>query len=336
MQTRIPIMLLLCMAVLAGCRKVQLDAPLCDEGRAKVPLMRGANASETASMMQVPPFFGMETEWNCDWVALIPQAYVRQGNPELTDTSWTYALSVLVPMAHARGLKVMVKPHIDVDRSQVHRGLYELESEEDWDEFAAQYDAWIMDMAATARDLGADMFCVGTELKSFVLKRPDFWITLIDKVSIVYPGPLTYAANWDEYGKMPFWDQLDYIGVDGYFPLLDEQTPEVEDLVLAWEGHRRGLLNMHRSHCKPVLFTEMGYRSADYAAWEHWNITRPQVNMTAQANGYEAFFRVFEYDDWVAGYFVWDWRSNRIDPNNAEWTPQDKPAAEVIADWFGR
>jgi hypothetical protein len=336
MQSRISFLFLLCIVLLAGCRKVQLDADMCEEGKATETRMRGANASETASMMQSWPFFGMEAEWNCDWVALIPQAYVRQGNPELTDTAWTYALSVLVPMAHARGLKVMLKPHIDVDRSQTHRGVYELESEEDWDTFAALYDAWIMDMAATARDLDVDLFCVGTELKSFVLKRPDFWTTLIDKVSLVYPGPLTYAANWDEYGEMHFWDQMDYIGVDAYFPLVDAMTPNVEDLVTAWEGERRGLLNMHRSHCKPILFTEMGYRSADYATWEHWTITRPKVNLTAQAHGYEALFRTFWEDEWVAGYFVWDWRSNRIDPNNAEWTPQDKPAADVIADWFGK
>jgi hypothetical protein len=124
--------------------------------------------------------------------------------------------------------------------------------------------------------------------------------------------------------------------VDGYFPLVDAPTPETEDLVAAWEGDRRGLLNLHRSYCKPVLFTEMGYRSADYAAWEHWDIARLKVNMDAQTNGYEAFFRVFSEEQWVAGYFVWDWRSSRLDPDNYEWTPQDKPAGEVIADWFGR
>ena len=57
-----------------------------------------------------------------------------------------------------------------------------------------------------------DLFAVGTELKAFAKKRPEFWKQLIQKVRTVYSGPLTYAANWDEYHEISFWQDLDYIG----------------------------------------------------------------------------------------------------------------------------
>ncbi|MEM0998742.1 MAG: hypothetical protein AAGN35_16910 [Bacteroidota bacterium] len=330
------LIVLLGFGALVGCRKVQLEPDPCDAGMYAAAKMRGACASETGQILDFWPWFGMRSEWNCDWIALVPQAYVSQGDPTLADTAWAAELELLIARAHAFGLKVMVKPHVDVNRSTVHRGLYELDSEAEWAEFARQYETWILTLAKVARDQEAEMFCVGTELRSFVAAEPVFWSDLIERVRMIFPGELTYAANWDEYGEMPFWDRLDYIGVDGYFPLVDAALPEVDDLVVAWEGDRRGLHNMQRNYCKPVLFTEMGYRSADYAAWEHWKMSNPRINLSAQANAWEAWFRVFWAEDWIAGAFVWDWRSNRIDSYNNEWTPQGKPAGEVIADWFGR
>jgi len=45
------------------------------------------------------------------------------------------------------------------------------------------------------------------------------WRALIAEVRTVYAGPLSYAANFDEVGQVGFWDALDAIGVNAYYPL---------------------------------------------------------------------------------------------------------------------
>jgi hypothetical protein len=36
--------------------------------------------------------------------------------------------------------------------------------------------------------------------------------------------------------KVPFWNELDYIGIDAYFPLSDAVTPTVAELK-KWKAH---------------------------------------------------------------------------------------------------
>lgn len=45
------------------------------------------------------------------------------------------------------------------------------------------------------------------------------WRALIAAVRGVYRGPLSYAANFDQVDEVGFWDALDAIGVNAYYPL---------------------------------------------------------------------------------------------------------------------
>ena len=45
------------------------------------------------------------------------------------------------------------------------------------------------------------------------------WRSLITAVRGVYRGPLSYAANFDQVQEVGFWDALDAIGVNAYYPL---------------------------------------------------------------------------------------------------------------------
>lgn len=45
------------------------------------------------------------------------------------------------------------------------------------------------------------------------------WRALIAAVRRVYPGPLSYAANFDQVEEVGFWDALDAVGVNAYYPL---------------------------------------------------------------------------------------------------------------------
>jgi hypothetical protein len=91
---------------------------------------------------------------------------------------------------------------------------------------------------------------------------------------------------------------------------------------------------------RPILFTEIGYRSIAGAAVEPWNFTvRAAVDTQEQADAYEALFRTFWDQDWFAGLFLWEWDADiDVDGNlsgDDDYTPQTKPAQQVMARWFG-
>jgi hypothetical protein len=93
----------------------------------------------------------------------------------------------------------------------------------------------------------------------------DKWSQLIKKIK-KSTSKLTYAANWDDFDKVPFWNELDYIGIDAYFPLSNATTPSVLELNDAWQQHIKKIEKLQTKTNKKILFTEFGYRNSDQAA----------------------------------------------------------------------
>ena len=87
-----------------------------------------------------------------------------------------------------------------------------MKTEEDWLVLEASYENYLLEYARVAEEVNAKIFCIGTELEKFVINRPNYWQSLIAKIKTVYTGKLTYAANWDEFKRVPFWNELDFIG----------------------------------------------------------------------------------------------------------------------------
>ena len=99
------------------------------------------------------------------------------------------------------------------------------------------------------------------------------------------------------------------------------------------------MANLAETTDRPILFTEFGYRSMDYAAKKPWLVDRNQmnVNLQAQANAMEAVFQEFWEEDWFAGGFVWKWFINHHKVGGKEdnrFTPQNKPAEQVLRRYF--
>lgn len=232
----------------------------------------------------------------------------------------------------------MMKPQIWIWQGEF-TGKLEMESEKDWESLEQSYENFIMSFAVIARDNDIAVFCIGTELEQFVKHRPVFWKALIQKVRGIFKGKITYAANWDEYPRVPFWEDVDYIGIDAYFPLSEEKTPSVGQLKAGWERYKNQIAALSETVNKPVLFTEYGYRSMDYAAKKPWlaDSQDENVNLIAQVNATRAILEEFWGEEWFAGGFVWKWfishrqaggkRDNRF-------TPQNKPAQLVIRDFY--
>lgn len=280
---------------------------------------------------------------NATWITTMPFAFVQNGDDSVQYNSnfqWygeTRAGVIdIINLCHQEGLKVMVKPHIWAIGTWV--GAIDYQTEAEWQTFEESYKNYILDFAFVADSMNAESFCIGVELKQVVINRPAFWNSLIDSVRLVYGGTITYAANWDNYQNVTFWDKLDFIGVDAYFPVSSEQTPSFESCFEGWENDYNDLKELSQSTNKKVVFTEFGYRNIDYTGLEPWNEeNNTSFNSLAQENAYKALFCRFWGEPWFNGGFLWKWHpddNNSGGVNNNRFTPQNKPVESIISQVF--
>ena len=284
---------------------------------------------------------------NANYAAVMPFGFIRDlGHPEVifnSERQWFGETKLGVEQyIHAlkkRHIKIMVKPQIWVWRGEF-TGMIDMDTEEEWLQLENTYSSFILEYARVAQNTHIELFCIGTELETFVSKRPEFWNGLISKIRTIYKGKLTYASNWNEYKKTPFWNQLDYIGIDAYFPLSENQTPTVQDCKDGWKSYKDEIKSYARQFGKPILFTEFGYRSVDYSAKAPWEsgMESGQVNLEAQRNATHALFDEFWNEEWFAGGFIWKWfhdHDRAGGETDNQFTPQNKPVEEMVKTYYG-
>ena len=277
-----------------------------------------------------------------NYVALMPFGFIRQlSSPKIihnTKRQWfgetENGLLQYAKIFQNEKVSIMVKPQIWVWKGE-YTGFIEMETEEQWKILEDSYSSFILTYAKAAQKINADILCIGTELEKFVIKRPKYWQGLILKIREIYKGKLTYAANWDEFKRVTFWEDLDFIGIDAYFPLSDQKTPTIQELEKGWLPHKKEILRIQNQYKKKVLFTEFGYRSVDFTGKEPWNYDRKlgDVNLQAQVNGLQAIYNQFWKEDWFVGGFLWKWfyMHDKVGgEKNNMFTPQNKPAEKVI------
>jgi len=239
----------------------------------------------------------------------------------------------LTRAARAHEIATLLKPHVWLHGSWP--GDVEMSSEADWQSWFASYREFLLGWARFAAAEGIEGLCLGTELDKTLVRERE-WRALIAEVRALYPGLLTYAANWTHFEAVPFWDALDAIGVNAYFPLSAAARPTVEELVAAWQPIRAQLAELARRVDRPIVFTEIGYHPSEGALarpWE-WDVGSAALEPACQANGYEAALRVFLDEPWFGGLFWWKWHANgprtrRGNPANT-FSPQGQPAEEVL------
>lgn len=241
------------------------------------------------------------------------------------------------------GMKLILKPQLWVGHGAWTADIA-MPDETTWQQWERNYRTYILHYARLAQETQAAMLVIATELGNPVRQRPAFWRSLIAEIRTLYQGQITYAANWHaDFAHVPFWDALDYIGVQAYFPLSTETNPLLETLRKGWQPHADSIRVLHERTGKPVLLTEIGYRSVSYAAAEPWRwpsreeagVVPPDYEL--QARLYQAFFEQVWPEPWLAGMIVWKWHAGgRMGDGrlNLNFTPQGKPAEQVIARWF--
>lgn len=295
------------------------------------------------------------------WMSVVPTWYtrtirssdIRRTNGTETDAGVVRAIRA----ARRNGLRVVLKPHVDPDDGNF-RGTYAPDDVAAW---FADYKRMLLHYARMAQREGVDMLCIGTELAS--LDRPAHarqWNDIIAAVKTVYTGKLTYAALDESVETIPFWDQLDYIGVDAYVELGDGTALTVAEAMESWlvattwweaelnpDGSPMGTFEAFAERLgKPLLMTEVGWRNVDGGTRTPGDWQTGTVRDDAeQAVAYEAFFRAWAGNTgggsapWMAGALLWNWeprthplRSPYVDPTG--YTPQDKDALAVVRHWL--
>jgi flavodoxin len=282
---------------------------------------------------------------NAGWLAVIPYGFTALDKPGVryhkTAAGWwgesPEGVRVTIDSAQNAGLKVMLKPQIWIRGGWT--GGMDYAKNEDWEAWEKEYEEYIMTFLDVAIEKNIDMFCVGTEFKMSATKREAFWRGLIQKIRTKFKGKLTYAANWDEYDMVPFWDALDMVGVDAYFPLVNKVTPSVEELQQAWKPIVDKMKSFHKKVNKPIAFTEYGYLDTDGCAFNSWEIEKKlkevKINQQAQANAIEALLKTFWKESWWHGGFVWKWYPER-GVVEKDYSPQKKLAERVLKNWYGK
>ncbi len=286
------------------------------EGRA------GYEPEYAARMLDRLKAFGVNS------IALVPYGSMRKGSPAIRyGGGWERAelVEAVTNLAHARGLKVMLKPQIWVGGGG-YPGDVEFPDPRDRAQWFANYGEMVDFYAQLAHRSHADIFCVGTEFGKLTMHEAE-WRGLIARARKWYSGPLTYAAlQGPEFETIGFWDALDYIGLNNYYPLPDDlSTAAVVEKVET----------VQRRFGKPVIFPEAGFSSFAAPHRQPWDETPRALSMEDQARCYQAVLKAFYKKPWFHGVYWWKVGTDAYGgPRDGSHTPWGKPAMDVVGQWY--
>ena len=282
---------------------------------------------------------------NASWVSVLVTGYQETIHTTSIDfagpgTPTDASIERIIRRAHDLGLKVMLKPHVDLANDSGHyRGEIGPDfTPADWAAWFSSYRPFILHYAAMAESAGCELFCVGCELGTTAVHETE-WREIVAAVRGVYAGPLTYADNQVEsdLDAVDWWDSVDFIGQDAYPTLTQVVAPTVDDLLDGWTSFRAKLQQLSDRWGKPLILTEIGCRSILGGAQNPWDWQRQgPVDLTVQANFYEAACRAVEGRSWLRGMYWWQWSPDPDDggTNDTGYTPHGKPAEDVLRSWY--
>lgn len=266
----------------------------------------------------------------------------QDGNYTPSDASMVTAIQ----RAKARGMKVMIRPMINTYGNSTWRGAFNPYNQSEW---FANYRTFMNRYADMAATQGADILDIGSEYNSLQGNSSE-WRHVVSDVRAHFHGLITYSGNWDQYQSVSWYDAVDLIGIDAYFPLAQSSygyTPSEDEIVARWSNNSDAygpnthiisdISAVQARFNKPVIFSELGYRSGADPLRNPWE-TGGSYDPTDQQHALNAAFRAFDGKPWFRGMFIWEWNA---DPNaggagDTDHTPQRKPAQDTVTARYSR
>jgi len=257
-----------------------------------------------------------------------------------SDSSLIHAIQ----KAHELNIKIALKPMVDVVDG-TWRGQI---APSNWTLWFENYHSFINYYVNLAEANNVELFVVGTELKSSQPYESE-WRQVINETRDIFFRNITYAANWDSYrpSSVKFWDALDYVGVDAYFPLTNSYNPTLSQLISAWSYCTKSgfvgrnwtneLYSTYTQTGKEIIFTEIGYCSQDGTNTQPWDWnTSLTVDLQEQADCYQAALEVLKDKEWFEGWFWWNWETDPDagGPTERHYTPQNKSAQNILKQYY--
>ena len=278
-----------------------------------------------------------------NWVSIHPYARVRGDGAvgwsvdPAESPEW---LTRPIEEAHRLGMKIMIIPHLAHWGSPFSwKGDIGFDDAASWRRFFDSYEEWILQVASICRD--ADGFSVGCELDRTTAFESE-WRRIIGGVRSRTAAPLTFASNWTDYRRVPFWDALDVIGIQAYFPLVaHDRAPTEREVADAWRRIMSELRAFARSNDRRIVFTELGYDRSTKAAKEPWASSRrrdrsgsePEADAElVQLRCLDAALRAIDRDDVVVGAFLWKWFPGETSRGDFRMSA-DGPAEVITGRW---
>ncbi len=289
---------------------------------AEYPAVYGSEGAR--EMLRRLPAYGINA------IALVPYGFASEKEPRVRgwNTRWESDDGVrqLARVAHSLGMKVLLKPQLWTGRG--NPGDISFPSAERRAQWFAQYEVFLEHYARLATEIHADVFCIGVELEKMTQYEAE-WRWLIARARELYPGPLTYAANSGaEFEHIKFWDALDFIGLDEYYPLPDD---------LSTDGVVAKIETVQRKFARPVVFTEAGFASLADTNRQPWAESGHAIDTELQARCYEAISSAFSGKPWFAGMYWWKVGTDGGGgPKDGSHTPWGKPAMGVVQRWYAK
>jgi hypothetical protein len=235
----------------------------------------------------------------------------------------------------AAGMRAALMPVVRLSQRAPYEWRGVIAPADGLDAWFDAYESFVLPLARVAAEEGAQRFVVGSELSS--LERYEaHWRRVIGQVRRVFPGRLTYSANWDHAHEVPFWDALDEVGLTAYFPISAEGVVSEESIAQAWREPRAQMKALAERSGKPVLVTEVGYASRRNAATRPWDDSgSAEVDLRTQQRLYRGFCDALSDAPELSGFYAWNWFGFG-GPRDAGFTPRGKPAAAELAACFAR
>lgn len=255
-----------------------------------------------------------------------------------TDQSLTSAAAYI----HSKGVNVAYSLHANTRDGQ-WRALINPSDRTSW---FRNYGNQLTHFATLAQSNRVEEVVVGTEMSSMTIPSINStnttnWQTMIKSVRGVYNGLITYSSQHEGYMSdgqvLEFWPQLDFIGISAYYSLGDNND-SVATIESKWDRWSGAIESLASRYNKQVLFTEIGYVSQPNSLSDPGTayMNGGSVDLTLQANAYQALFNYWNQRAYMNGVAFWDWSSdpNAGGPNDNGYTPQGKPAEQVMKQAF--